>query len=200
MIANLTVNVDGTQLTPTTDFTLVGDSILFTDDPITSSKIVAIYDLSTWNDDTLMEFIVDSVKVVASDLAVRWIFDPTGFTISDLDANKPIIFTDPKQPTVADDTIQKLIVYRAAISMIEEKVDAAADDAILIKDGDTTIDTSKTFAGGQSRLDRITEQYDKNLKVARMNRFTGCAANTTGLIYGSPFDQTPDRPSLPYIY
>ena len=48
-----------------------------------------------------------------------------------------------------------------------QKANEAADKAILVKDGDTTIDTSKTSASSERTLLRFQKRYDQQLRHLR---------------------------------
>jgi hypothetical protein len=67
--------------------------------------------------------------------------------------------------------IQKLIVLQAALSIASDKGNQAADDAIVVRDNKTLIDTSKASASSEAALKRFQKNYDTALLAFRRDHF-----------------------------
>ncbi len=85
---------------------------------------------------------------------------------------------------VMEEDIENLIVLRAAITLREDIAAGAAGDAILIKDGDTTIDTSKTAAGNENRLKAMKSEFNDAFNIVVINRTQGVGSDGLEIVTG----------------
>jgi len=154
----ISLEIDGVEAT--VGFALNQGLLIFDNEhiPPEGSELSVVYEYSTLTDDAVLELLVDSARIVQSDLALRdWVVQDDGAI----------------ECVTINEDIQKLIVFRAAVAIAESKSNTAADDAIKIRDGDTSIDTSTTGDHAAKRTKRLQEQYDSNLVVVRNRLFKG---------------------------
>ena len=162
------VTADGVVV-DTANYSMVDNVMVFSPAQDESTNIVVIYTYSRYTDDESQEFLDDAAEEVQSDLGKEWTVDSVTHLITD-DASELFRLSSG---TRADTGIIKLIVLKAALLLREDLANTAADDAILIKDGETTIDTSKG-AGGQSRILALRQdQYTAALREVQMRIYTG---------------------------
>jgi len=149
--------------------TLSGTTLVF--DPVLEegSEVLVTYDAARFTDPEVIEFLADASRTVASDIVGPWSTDSEEATITDL-TNTYVRADD----TIVD-TLAKLLSLKAAIQIVSSKANSAADDAILIRDGDTTIDTSKGAGAIDKRLTALSRDYGDAWRRALANRFTGHA-------------------------
>lgn len=163
-----TVTVDGDAVSPG-DVSVEDGDLVFAagSEPPIDADVVAAYGLTRYTDDDLKSFLVDAALGVSADLPVRYAVQPgTGHVQADDALAEP-------GGTDLDVTLQQLIVYKAALDVFADKANQAADDAIMIRDGDTTIDTSKTSTNSEAAMKRLTERYRTALLRAKHGRLKG---------------------------
>lgn len=166
------VTVDGDPVTLNTQVTLSNRVLTFTDpqDAPSGARIVVEYTNSGYTNGEVAEFAVDAARIVGSDLGIQWFVDVSGSQVTDI---PDAIVVTVGAHTFLDATVEKLIALKAGLNMYTEKATRAADDAILVKDGDTLIDTSKAAAAGRNALERMTDEYATALKDALVRRQQG---------------------------
>jgi hypothetical protein len=164
------IDLDAEAL-PASEYTANGAVVTFASDMIEGTVIDTFYDHARFSDEEILACLVDAAMVVASDVKQSWRVDPVTMKIVD-DAGNPSFFDDRDRPDV---TLPKLIVFRAAVSVYLLKAFQAADDAIMIKDGDTTINTSLAAKSTDTATRRLTDMYVADLKRYRSEKFCGAA-------------------------
>ena len=167
------VIVQGVTLA-TNAYALNGVILTLTAAPSVGDSVLVVYTRTKFSNDDLINYLVDSSRFVGADINTHWTISPTDFTI--IDTQTPPEFWN-EDLSLWDSNIEALIVYKSAMLLSQERVNSAAADAIKIKDGDTSIDTSATAKAGETAFKRNKELYDENLKVVRSNRFLGQAQN-----------------------
>lgn len=151
--------------------------ITFNPQPADGVNMFITYDVSIYASGEITYFLQDAAVNVVSDLGLPWYVDRNANLIV-----QPSGVTDPFDSMydpngVFDEDVEKLIVFRTAIQMYEDKSSGAADDAIKIRDGDTSIDTSTTANSSQTFLKRLDQQYSEALLRVRLRRFRGAVTD-----------------------
>ena len=130
------------------------------DAPDDSADVEVFYNLTRFTDAEIIEFLTDAAMAVGGDLGVQW--DVQGSIIDSM----PLKVCNADKVTLQT-RVQTGIVYRAAVDIYGDKANQAADKAILVKDGDTTIDTSKTSTSSEKAMERIQARYNTHLRYLR---------------------------------
>ena len=178
---NLTsVMVDGSGI-PGTDTSVIGSTLLF--DPVTDApegaQVVALYTNTLYSDDQIDAWLADAAVDVGADLNIHWKVDPTGYAI----LNVPTHPCDDTQTingvTYLHPILVKLIVLKSAVFVYADKSNTASDDAAIIRDGDTLIDTSKAATAAANTLVRMEKDYAKALDSALIRRQHGASYDWT---------------------
>ncbi len=166
------VKVDGDDMDITQDVSVEVRTLIFDDpqDAPDGSVVVARYNNAGYSDDEIGQFLVDAAKRVGGDLSVPWLVNPDTFGITDI---PDIEFVTIGASTVLLPLIENLIAMRAGANAYAEKANRASDDAIMVKDGDTLIDTSKAALAGKAALERMETDYASNLAEAMTRRQKG---------------------------
>ncbi len=151
---------DGT-LVDSAEYSNDGGLVTFTTAPEEASEMFVIYQQSTYTDDEIIAFLEDSARIVGADLCIEWVVDTDNHLITHDDDG------------VVDALVEQLIIFATAMTIFNDRANAAAGEAILIKDGDTTIDTSKTSGALSKRIESFTKQYGDMLVRAQLKRFGG---------------------------
>lgn len=160
------VTVDGEEV-EAGSVTVDGNVLTFAAPPDIDADVTVNYGLTRYTDADLRDFLSDAAATVAADLpATLAASRDTGRV------EVPEQFLDAAGATL-DVQIQKLLVYRAALDVFADKANQAADDAITIRDGDTTIDTSKSAQSSEAAMRRLTAKYDDALRRAKLGRLRG---------------------------
>lgn len=173
VVTALTVN--GVAATYTQDVNV----LTITPTPASGANIVCVYNRSIYTDTDVNNFIVDGTKGVVADLSLHfWQFnttDPTNPQVAFPDAPPPGEVSDAPEKDFMDPQIERLIVLRTAIQVRRDVANTNADDSILIKDGDTTIDTSRTSKSTLTVVQELQKEYDVLKRQAIANRSGGIA-------------------------
>jgi len=165
------VSIDGTIVDITT--LVVSGSIVTFPNPLTAASVVTVtYTYTTYSDDDLQEFITDAANSVQGDLPANWEVADNTITTQDV----PLMNCEQSSLKML---VQRLLIAKAALNVSSDKADTAGDDAITVKDGDTTIDTSKTSAATMKSLQVKEDRYDKMLTDTRSRLFRGQAFDET---------------------
>jgi hypothetical protein len=164
-ISLLSVTVDG-QDVPLGDVAQEGNLLSLADPPQVDAVQRVRYQHTQYTEDEVVEFLADAAETVASDLHSQWQVD--GPSVQDADGT---IFVSPHG--IADATVKRLIVGRAAIAIRRDKANTAADETIVVRDGSTAINTSQAALATERLLRRMTEEYERTLKRALASRFRG---------------------------
>jgi hypothetical protein len=179
-----TINDEGTititkvevayTILPTNQWVFDSDTniLTFTVTPDEGDEIVVPYSVTRYSDTDILAFLINATYGVGGDLNFDWDVD----------------LTNPAAPQVIDNqnvlvgrTLQRfkqLIVYRAGADLNAAKANEAADDAIKIRDDDTSIDTSVTAAANQRAIARLADLYARTVIIARSEGFIGTAKST----------------------
>jgi len=160
-ITLISVQVDGENV-PLGSVSFSDNTLTFSDPPQDSANVVVNYSLTRFTDDQIKNFIADAAIAVGGDLGLQWTVDVDTLVIDEI----PLKVCNEDQKTLQY-RVQTAIVYRAAVDIVGDKVNQAADKAILVKDGDTTIDTSKMAHSGERAMGRVQARYDEHLKHLR---------------------------------
>lgn len=163
----ITITLDGNLLDLAADVSVDENILTFANAVDDTTSMVINYSLTRYPTSDVVQFLVDAALSVQADMSLGWAVSKTG----------RVTTTDAALCT-GDGTdilpiFQKLIVYRASLDMYGDKANQAADDAIMVKDGDTTIDTSKTSGSSESAMKRLQTRYEVALREARASRFRG---------------------------
>jgi hypothetical protein len=158
-----------------TDYEVEGNIITLTADPVEGDDIFILYRVSRYTDREILDFLVDASRGVKADMKFTYSVDEASATIEDTESE----MFDGNEEGVSKPyaEIEQLIVYRAGALLYAHKTNQAADDAILIRDGDTTIDTSKTAASTDKALTRLGSMYTAAVLRARSEGFMGTASS-----------------------
>jgi hypothetical protein len=159
------IRVDGEEV-DVAQATLDVNDVTLPDAPVNGAQIDVIYGLARYTNAEVQTFLADAAVVVASDLHMELQVSKVDGKIVDL----PVAALN----AAADDLdmgIQKLIVLQAALSIASDKGNQAADDAIVVRDNKTLIDTSKASASSEAALKRFQKNYDTALLAFRRDHF-----------------------------
>jgi uncharacterized protein involved in tellurium resistance len=143
--------------------------------PADGTELYTVYNFSTYSDQEVMDFMADSAHVVLSALgANHWDITDSFSIQDDGDGNGQgdVMYNINGE---VDHDLERLIVFRTAMAVYEDKNYGAADGAIKIKDRDTAIDTSVTSESTRKVLARLSKQFEDALLIVRNRRFTGMA-------------------------
>lgn len=171
-------NVDLSQVS------VVGSEVVFTSNQVSGATIVVTYSRSQYSNNQMLGFLADAALEVGADVPIQWAISQSTFIISSI----PDAEIDSVTGELKND-IQRLIVLMVDLKTREDKANSAGDDAIMIKDGDTSIDTSRGSAAQQKNVAAKRKVYDQKLSDARKRRFTGRSMDMTSNIgpVGGPF-------------
>lgn len=160
------VSVDGRRLDADA-VTVEGNVLTFSSPPEPDSDVAVSYALTRYTDADLRTFLVDAALAVASDLPARL---KVSRRSGHIEVPEALLDEEGVEPDAA---IQTLIVYKASLDIVADKANQAADDAIMIRDGDTTIDTSKTSQNSEAAVRRLAARYSQALLRAKHGRLRG---------------------------
>jgi hypothetical protein len=163
------VKLAGEDLT-TADYTLDGNVITFDPVPPDQTSVIVGYQNATYSDTEVLGFLLDAARDVKADLSLKAQIAPSGYRVIDPDAK---LITAPNE---MNQDVERLIAMRAGINIRTDVANGAGGDAIMIKDGDTTIDTAATAKANESVLKRMNAEYDEKVRKALANRLTGTAS------------------------
>lgn len=166
-IASLTV--EGVEQNLSTDYTMDGNVLAFKTAPADTDRIVVVYAYTRYTNAEVVEFLSDAALTVGGDVGIAW-------TISTNTPGKIIDVPDTLAAgTDLDQGLKKLLVLAAADAVVSDKSNTAADEAIMVRDGSTTIDTSKASGASEKAIERIGERYKDALMEYRARKFRGVA-------------------------
>ena len=166
-ISLISVAMDGVEM-DLTDITVQDNVLNFPVPPDEGSDLIVQYAYTRYSSDQILQFLADAAITIQGDVNINWQIDRAGGRLTIADAD---LLTAPGTDLLA--IFQKLLVYRASLDMVADKANQAADDAILIREGDTTMDTSKTAGSTENAVKRLQDRYQQALTEARKNRFRG---------------------------
>jgi hypothetical protein len=169
------VDADADPLPPDA-WDAAGNQVTLTTAPIEGTTFDVTYNSATFSDPEILDYLIDAAMTLKGDVKQSWGINAANHTIVD-DSTNPSFFPPdhPDDPAFADPSLLKLIVFRAAVGIYTQKNAKAADDAIMIKDGDTTINTSLAARATDSVLKRMVETYEQDLRRYRTEKFCGAA-------------------------
>jgi hypothetical protein len=157
---------------PIDEWTADNQIISLSTTPDVGDDILITYAVTRFNDDQILNFLKDAVTGVAADMLFGWGVDET----------------DPAAPLITDTEgafesrekrrYEQLLVFRAGAFMFAAKSNQTAEDAIKIRDDDTSIDTSVTASSSEKALVRLINLYKQAVLIARSEGFMGSAADT----------------------
>lgn len=170
------ISVDGQQLVENIDYQADGVNVTFTpttpnvNSPlVVGSQIVINYESAVYTDEEIVFFLEDSASDVAGDLSIFWEIDN-----GELNDVRNILFEHPSGNV--RHTILSLLCHRAGLNIRNDINNNAADDAITVRDGATSIDLSKGAQSGERVLSRTQRDYLIRLNRVLTNRFRGLGA------------------------
>jgi len=163
------ISADGQVVRTGSDYAICDNVLTFQVAPDDASRIVVIYSFTRYTDEEILEFLVDAATIVGGDIHVAWTITRSGVL-----NNVP---DDLAVGTDLDHAVQKLIVYAAADVILTDKSNTAADEAIMVRDGSTTIDTSRASGASGKSLDRSSQRYKEALVLYRSRKFRGQSMN-----------------------
>lgn len=148
--------IDDEQV-PSDSYTLNGNIIKF-NEPIEAGAIISIeYIYSTYSDDSISNFIGDTIENYISGLT-NTDYGFNGLTVTD----KDITLNE-----------KSLFVHGTVLSMVGVNLLQVAGDAIYIKDGDTTIRTDVSAGQANDSYNKVLSRFLYLLKTIRTNTFQG---------------------------
>jgi hypothetical protein len=169
----VSITSDGTPIDPETAASLqVNTLILDPNDVPDQSIVVVTYDNSAYTNAEIEAFLADAASIVGADLGIMWLVieEDGSWRITSI----PDSEIDTVGSTqVLNATIVKLIALRGGIGTYQDKANRRADQAIMVRDGTTTIDTSKAASTGTRTLFNMETDYQVALKYALSRRFKG---------------------------
>lgn len=179
------ITLGGTLLTPS-QYTQDVNVITFNSTPPTQTSVVAVYQRSNYTDVDTLAFIVDGVKNVISDVGLHfWQFDESDPTNPQVAFPAAPIFVPsssglsvgvlPYEKDWMDEQIERLVAIKSSILVRRDLNNQNADAAIMIKDGDTTIDTSRTAGATYRVIVDMETEYERLKRQVIANRATGLA-------------------------
>lgn len=161
------VTVDG-DVQDSGDYSLSSNVVVFDFAPTANAAIVVLYTRSQYTDTEIENFVLDAARMVQGDLDTTWLLDRDAKTINDVNSE---FYVTARSDWRAE--IEQLLYMRSAMVVRESLTQQAADDAILIRDGDTIIDTSKAAAAQAKQATGMLSRYDAILRDVQQSRFTG---------------------------
>lgn len=166
------VEVNFVVISPS-DYTSEDNTITFTNNiPVEGDDVLVRYASARYTDAQTLDFLKDAARGVRADMKYHWQVNENTAIVSD----PKYELHDPMTDLIYGE-IEQLIIYRAAVCIYADKSNAAAEGAILIKNGDTTIETGKTAAATEKALTRLLGLYKDAVKKARSEGFMGNAQN-----------------------
>jgi hypothetical protein len=153
------------------DFTIEANALTFDPVPAADVPAVIVYDNSKYTNNEIQSFVSDAAKDINARLKLNLVVDPSGVAVTD--ANAKFVTAD----NVMVDDVENLIALKAGLLIREDITNNAASDAISIKDGDTSIDTSKTAAGNETRLKALRTEFTEAFRIAVINHTRGVASD-----------------------
>jgi hypothetical protein len=173
----VSITSDGDPIDPQTEANLtVATLVLDPNDVVDQAEVIVVYDVATFTDADIENFIADAARAVGSDLHIDWLVtEVSGHWI--LDYVPDVEFVTLGSTTVLNLTVEKLIAMRAGTQAYKFKVAQRSDQAILVQDGSTRIDTSKAATAGGKTLEMMESQYRRELMDAKNRRFHGSGTN-----------------------
>lgn len=169
--------------------TLDGNTVTFATAPADGSDLAIAYAVTKYTDAELLDFLADAAVAVASDIHADWSVVRTSYKIMNVVA--------PYFDLAINDlafNAQACLVYKAAVDIFGDRTNQAAGKAILVKNGDTTVDTSKTAVSGEKAMVRLQKRYDDAVKQYKIDLFRG-----TGQINNVAVDHyRPLYPAAPF--
>lgn len=154
------------------EVTASGSQLFFNADVDTGVNIDVNYNRSQYDDDQLKDFLCDAAIGVGIDLDIHWLVDYQTSTITNIDEAE-FVLAYGNTISDLDPVIQRLIVIKVDSIVASDKSNAATDDAIMIKDGDTTINTSLGSGAQGKSMERKQAKYQVSLTQALRRRFSG---------------------------
>lgn len=165
------ITSDGDDVS-TDDVELISKTVVFSDaaDVPEGARVVIRYNNSSYSDTQVSERVTDAAREVGSDLEIEWEIDTEGFLIIDVPDAEVVTFRNQDK---LNPLVEKLIALKAGINLYTDKANKASDEALLVRDGDTTLDTSKAAAAGSKTLERMNHDYREALRAALTRRLQG---------------------------
>lgn len=157
------VTVDSVALSAG-DYTASGIDVNIITPPAVGAVVRVTYDAAAFTDGQIGSFLSDAANEVIADLHLHAYVDETDF----VDENDTLVTDGRLHPQIA-----RLIALKAAINARGDLTNTAADDAITVRDGDTSIDLSKGAWSGEKVMARLQMQYKEAMTRAATARFVG---------------------------
>lgn len=147
--------IDGTVL-PSGQYTVVKNIVRSNSLIPAGSNVVMQYTYTIYTDNNVADAISDTIHNI-----IEPIFNTSfGFVGEETDQD-------------IDQDLKALFVHGTAIQINGDKLTAAGDDAIYIKDGDTVIDTASANRERSRSFDPMYKRWQELLTTVRINRFRG---------------------------
>jgi hypothetical protein len=162
-----TVTVDGTDV-PVNTCTLQLNVLILPDDPGEDADVVVVYSVARYTDAEVKSFLCDAAIDVSDDVGVSWDINRT---TAHLNIEDDRALTEDGLEMTVD--LQRLLSLKAAVRLRSDRANSTADSAIMVKDGDTTIDTSKASGSAEGVVGRLAREYSAALKSTKHRRFSG---------------------------
>lgn len=172
-IALTSVTIDNDPVDIDT-ITVSGSQITFDTPASDGANIEVNYTRQQYSEEELLDVICDAAREVGVDLEINWLVNVAGRRITNINEAE-FIAPDGSTTLTLNPLITRLIVLKVDLVISTDKSNRATDDAILIKDGDTTIDTSRGAGAQSGSLTRKYDAYQKVLTNAKSRRFKGGA-------------------------
>lgn len=172
------ISVDGDLLQDGIDYTSEGSIVTFlpasgrNDPTVDGSRIIAIYNNAVYSDNDIVAFLEDAASDVAGDLTFYW-------EIGNGEINDVCNVLFPYNDNRIDHQVLRLLALKVGLNIRNDINNNAADDAISVRDGETSIDLSKSAQSGERVLSRSQRDYLSAMHRTATNRFRGLAAIET---------------------
>jgi hypothetical protein len=137
------------------EYSVEGNIVTFVNQIESGSSVSIVYKICNYSDEEIIENIGDSVLLVETLL------------------NRSLGFSGTQTADDIDFNIKTLLVNATVLQMAGIDLSGAAGDAIYIKDGDTTIDTSYNSSESVKKYRVVLEKFNIVLAAVRGNLFKG---------------------------
>jgi hypothetical protein len=163
-------------LNPST-YTVTGSSIIVSPAIAQGVKTTVIFTTTRYSDDDISGYLGDAAQAVDGTLKYGLVIDTVGLTVddgSDPSSGQALYQLNNSAGNIRPE-IEQLIVYGAGLGVYADKANTAADNAIKIKDGDTSIDTSATAGASEAAIKRLVAQYKCSMQKVLSEGFVGAS-------------------------
>lgn len=175
----------GVVILASSEYSADANVLVLTTLPARGTKVTIFFRQSRYADADVINFLIDAARGLAGSLKYGWVVDESAASVMD----GPGLTQLHNENGDIRPEIEELIVLRAALTLFADKANQAADNAIKIKDGDTSIDTAATAGASEKALVRLGKQYKDAITKILVESFVGSAQPTDWLALFPAFAQ-----------